>query len=319
MSADDFCKIKLGEPFCIFDADHVSQQAVFYYPILNDDNQYILLLTVIDTNHSLQGSLDNELVNDLNTIDYLNTDYVFYKTNEKLIACCQTNVIFLNAQTYDDPYSDMDYESIHENLILSMKHFEEYNIEENQSNSNTIPLETYSPAFSSVVNDTDYKDKMLKLYNAKGQGNYDRCWAASVATIANYLKGSNVSAANVCDIMNISYNAGGSIIDKQNALKKYGISYNKLRYRTLNWTEIQKNIDKKKPVAMSASAGSVWHAVTLIGYRSFTVNQYIAIWDSAANGNNGTTKVIYYSGAYTTFQFSTTGPVFTWKRALSQY
>ena len=49
-----------------------------------------------------------------------------------------------------------------------------------------------------------------------------------------------------CDVMNIDYDAGGSIYDKQNALIKYGIFYSKLRNRTLSWTEIKKNIDNKR-------------------------------------------------------------------------
>ena len=133
----------------------------------------------------------------------------------------------MNAQTCDNPYSATNYESIHENLILSLKNFKEYNVEENLLNSDTLQLETYSAAFSSVVNDSDYKEKMLKLHNAKGLGNYSRCWAASVATIINYLRGTNVSAAKICDVMNIDYDAGGSIYDKQNALIKYGIFYSK--------------------------------------------------------------------------------------------
>lgn len=84
-------------------------------------------------------------------------------------------LFFLNAQTCDNPYSATNYESIHENLILSLKNFKEYNVEENLLNSDTLQLETYSAAFSSVVNDSDYKEKMLKLHNAKGQGNYSRC------------------------------------------------------------------------------------------------------------------------------------------------
>ena len=104
--------------------------------------------------------------------------------------------------------------------------------------------------------------------------------------------------------MNIDYDAGVSIYDKQNALIKYGIFYSKLRNRTLSWTEIKKNIDNKNPVAMSAVATNAWHAVTLVGYRSFKVNQYV---------------VIYYSGANTTFQSSASGPIFTWIYSLSQY
>ena len=87
----------------------------------------------------------------------------------------------------------------------------------------------------------------------------------------------------------------------------------------MNWSEIKSNIDHKKPVAMSAFSSSAGHAVTLVGYRSFKINQFIAIWDSAANNGKGATKVIYYLGPHTTFQSAATGPVFTWTKSLSSY
>ena len=70
------------------------------------------------------------------------------------------------------------------------------------------------------------KIKLCTLYNYKGQGNYGMCWAASVASIVNYIKGSNISAATVCKKMNIGYNDGATPGQAQLALMKYGVDYN---------------------------------------------------------------------------------------------
>lgn len=320
LTNDDFSNIRIGEPFFILNLESESQEPIYYYPLLNSDNEFVLLLTVINTNHSWQCSMDNELVDELNLIDYYYIDYVFYKVNDTIIAQNSNDIQYMNSTVYNNPYCVLSYDQIHNILINSISTMKKINVEKNIEIANGLPtIEKYSPAYSSVVSTTDFQEKMLKLYNSKGQGNYGRCWAASVATIANYLNGTNISAAKVCNDMGIGYNAGGSITDKQTALKKYGISYNNTRSRSLSWAEITKNINYKKPVALSCSSSAGWHAVTLVGYRSFKVNQFIAIWDSATNSGAGATKIIYYSGSSTTFQSSTTGPVFTWVYSLSRY
>lgn len=159
----------------------------------------------------------------------------------------------------------------------------------------------------------------MKLYNAKGQGNYGMCWAASVATIVNYLKGNNITAKQVCNKMGIGYNEGGTINDKQKALKKYSINYNHINQSTISWSKVKSNVNNKKPIAISASAnsGKNWHAVTIIGYQNYKVNDYIVIWNSGLNGGNGGSQVIYYYNKYTTFQYG--GSSYTWVKTLSYY
>lgn len=50
--------------------------------------------------------------------------------------------------------------------------------------------------------------KKCELYYRQTQGNYGLCWAASIATIANYLNGTNYTAMQIADKEGIGYNKG---------------------------------------------------------------------------------------------------------------
>ncbi len=317
LTDDDFIDIKLGEPFCIYKIGDSEQKGIYYYPLINSENQFILLMTIIDTNHSMQYCLSNEFIDILNQIDYYNIDYVFYEDEEDVIAQSCADIFYLyNSET--ETSSKVDYYDIHRRIISSMKSLEEINIEENSNNTDANVKERYTRSFSTDIEETGRCVKMFQLCNAQGQFSKGMCWAASVATMVNYINGSNISAMQVCNLMNIGYDEGGDIYDKKAALLKFGLQYH-ICWTTLNWDKIQRNIDMKMPIAMSATSTDGMHAVTLVGYRIVQFNRYIAIWDSASNGGNGAMKIINYSGKYTTFRSDVSGPVFTWIESLYYY
>lgn len=218
-------------------------------------------------------------------------------------------------------FSPLCYIDKYKIIVKSLNHTEQANIDIEIQNSirQDVIAESYIPKFSTNTSNSFSCFKTMKLYNAKGQGNYGMCWAASVATIVNYLKGSNITAKQVCNKMGIGYNEGGTINDKQKALKKYSINYNHINQSTISWSKVKSNVNNKKPIAISASAnsGKNWHAVTIIGYQNYKVNDYIVIWNSGLNGGNGGSQVIYYYNKYTTFQYG--GSLYTWVKTLSYY
>lgn len=315
---EDFKNVKIGEPFCIFAIEDSSQSPVYYYPIINSKNEFVLMLTVINTNHTWQCSIDSELVSDLNKINYYHDDYIFYKVNDGIVAQGKDSMHNIIVPTSNNPYSNLSYNDIHNKIIDWVSTMEEINIEEDFKTTDGVSdIAMYTPAFSREVNDQYTVEKVMKLYNAKGQGSYGRCWAASVATIVNYIKGKNIGAASVCDTMHIGYNDGATNQDAKDALKKYGVDYGYIRNRSLNWSEITQNINNKKPIYLFASGKSSNHAVTIVGYKRYKVNEYITLWDSASNNGKGTTRIINYSGDYTIIQSSSTGPIFKWSASLS--
>ena len=119
------------------------------------------------------------------------------------------------------------------------------NISVNSSSENI--KDKYTPSINAVSNDS----KQCVLYNKKGQGNYGLCWAASVATICNYLNGSNITAKNVADKMNIGYDEGAGLYDAQRAMSAYGVIYNNFNYSTvypMSWSALKTDIGDKYPV-----------------------------------------------------------------------
>lgn len=146
-----------------------------------------------------------------------------------------------------------------------------------------------------------------------GQGAYANCWAASVATIVNYRKSSYyLTAKAVCDKMGIGYNAGGTIYDKRNALKKYGYNYNYIRNSQLSWSQIWSNLSGKWPIAMSTSSSNSAHALTLVGCRNARGLYYITVWNSATSAYE---TMQYISNGKTTYMMN--NAIFTWTKSLS--
>lgn len=105
-------------------------------------------------------------------------------------------------------------------------------------------IDGYSPSYSVNTSST----QICSLYNSQGQGSYGRCWAASMATILNYLNGTSITAANICDTMNIGYNDGASIETAMHAMANYTTDmYLNLIYSQATFSNIKTNIGAKNP------------------------------------------------------------------------
>ncbi len=91
------------------------------------------------------------------------------------------------------------------------------------------------------------------ITNFVTQGSYNLCWAACVATIANYKKGLSLTAAAVATARGHNYTSssytGGSATDVTEALAAYGLSYSFTLTR-IAWTQIKQNIQNRTPFVM---------------------------------------------------------------------
>jgi hypothetical protein len=165
--------------------------------------------------------------------------------------------------------------------------------------------EEYTPGLRK--NDYGY---VCKLFNQKGQGSLPICWAASVATIVNYIQGKNVTAKQVCRNINHKY-TGGNIDTKEKALNSYGIKYTQKRNRQLNWSEIVENIQRKSPIAASTFSKESGHAITIYGYRTMQKEKSVIFWNSADEDFH------YMSYKNGKFAFEFNNKFFVWKKSLS--
>lgn len=309
--------VSLGIPFVIYELDTEVQDEIYYYPILGTDGNIILLMCVIGTTEGWNLSASEEWVNELNKIGGIKSDLVFYKVGENLWA-----------EDDKDIYEIIGDKNLFAEYSVSRGYLEE---KEKYSKENTIfkktdinkititsknRKDTYTPAFSSSTTNS----KICSLYNSKGQGNYGLCWAATVATICNYRKGTNLSASTIADGMNIGYDDGANIYEAQQALKNNGVQYNSV-YGNSNtkmpWSVLKANIDNKYPIYVSAKATNSGHAVTAYGYTIAAGMKYIVLWNSGINGGKGSPITVSFYEDGTSFSYNNT--TYTWTYSVSQY
>lgn len=285
----------LGEPFIIANVDKKEVEKVYYYPIIIG-NKVRLVLATISTSEGWSLSLSEEYVESLNSIDYVNATCGVMSISGNKIVPVKENMVEKANET-----------------LLDMKTIDIHNISETSIKRSEL-VESYTPSYSFDVTTGSDMGRIFSLYNRKGQGTLPICWAASVATIVNYRKGSNLSAKEVCDAMGTKY-TGQNIDMKLKALHYYGLTAYKKQSSCLKWKTIIKNVDNKRPVAMSTfNNNSSGHAVTLIGYRFRNGTKYVVFWNS---GNQEIQTVTYSSGGNVTYTYN--GEAWVWTKSLSRY
>lgn len=292
-SISDKNKLNLESPFVIYDKNETIWDEVYYYPISYKDN-IILVMSVINTTEGWTLSASQELIKQLNNLEYQkNSVNVFYRDNDNQIKQLESN----------------DVSNAINNHTINMQPIDIAEVKK-ESNSCNIK-EGYTPSYSFNLTTGSDIGQILKLYNRQGQGNLDICWAASVATIVNYLQGKNLSAKKVCDDNGYKY-VGHDISVKSKALKYYGIHYS-IQTSALSWKTVIKNIENKQPIAMSTFSNGSGHAVTLIGYRFRNGNKYIVLW----NSGNEEIQTVLYKEENTVYQYN--NKAWTWTKSLASY
>lgn len=285
-------KTSLGDPFVILSE---SNEEVYYFPVITE-NKVIYVISVINTSDGLTMSGSYELVNIIN--DKMNdSTLIIYDENETI-------------RTYD--VTDSEYEEIVEQTSEYLDNMSIVNLD--KIHKKNAKKEEYTPSYSYNVTSGNVTGKICSTYNFKSQGSLPICWAASVATIVNYMNGTNISAKQVCNDMNLPYK-GKDIYIKQKALCLYGLIFTKTDAQ-LSWSQIKDNINKKSLIAASTFAESgVGHAITIHGYKYYAPvsEKYIYFW----NSGNSSVEVAIYKTAGTTYTYN--GKTFTWTRTLSKY
>lgn len=91
------------------------------------------------------------------------------------------------------------------------------------------------------------------------------CWAASVASIVNYKLGENITAADVCNLMNIGYDTGANGNTASLALNIYGVSSYAVG-SPISFQQVTSYINNNKPVYMRSTSNIGNHATVINGW-----------------------------------------------------
>lgn len=318
LTSDDINQYELKSPYVVYDYDDNNPE-IYYYPVTLNDN-IVMVISIVETTEGYSISGSEEMVDGLNNIDYVSesNDIVFYENGCEIDAETENGIFLvekideMQGEISEAPenFISMNISEKKEVVKESLKTTESLNLDYVQavSEDNNIIEEVYSPAYSTNTS----TNKTCKLYNAQGQGNLPICWAASVATVVNYRKGTSITAKNVCDVMNTGY-VGATIDVKQNALKKYGLNYTK-RNSQLTYNQIKTNINNKYPIAASTfEPGGGAHAITVYGWNMPKVTEFVIIWNSGTNSS----QTMYYNPNGSTYTYN--NKTWTWTKSLSYY
>ncbi|MCR5678313.1 MAG: hypothetical protein K6G13_09820 [Agathobacter sp.] len=292
-------------------------EPAYYFPVLEDE-KVVFVVAVIETGDGYTISGDDVYVDWLNEIDYVSDKSLIFAICDDYIITKGTSDFY----TYDDaaPLLEKEQEAIERFEKEEYRETVEYvanellSLDENGSEVGKQTIkEGYTPSFA--VNDMEggHGTRICQLNGySVSQNGRNMCWAASVATIVNYRKGTRYSAYSVCDLMNISYDQGATITQKKVALKKFGISY-AMTDGVLAIGRVKCNIDNKYPIAMSCYSEEGAHAVTLYGYSCRVGGDYIVI----RNPQKDTQITVKYNSG--NVYFTSYGTKWKWRRTLSYY
>jgi len=293
-------KVKVEKPFFVYNYVEKTKYAIYNYPVsYNGKVVFIVCVAKVDGEWSL--SISQENIDFLNKINYSkeNGKYIFFTDGENLFAQSQCMIYSESAFGYSK--WNRSFEEKKEIINKETKCLDEINVD---SNDNNI-LDDYSRKYA--INTADHV--RLSLYNKRGQGNLPICWAASVATMANYINGTKITAGDVCMALKHDYD-GASPAYVNSRLSSFGIDYRSFIKESASWTTIKKNINGKWPLYMSSknSSGN-GHATVLYGYQIISGKKYVVIW----NPGNEKTYVSAYAKQKTSFYYSNS--TFVWCKA----
>lgn len=219
----DLMDVKLGKPFVIFE-EELGQDEIYYFPLVKN-NKVIMVLGVSGANNGWGVSLGTEYVDMLNDIGYSQNSYYFIKQRDTLLAenpmqSFGLRVVNDSMQITTKP-SSFIWQEKREEFAERIASFNKVNVEKALKDyCMGNKLEGYAPSFGTSTSTA----KVMALNNPQGQGNTDLCWAASVATIVNYIYGTNHTALEVANDQGVGNKPGGLSM-KQTALDYYGVNY----------------------------------------------------------------------------------------------
>lgn len=306
----ELSNLKIDDPIFIYDTDDTVQEKAVYYPVRNVRlNKILFVVAVVATTEGINYSINTEFVPVLNSLSDETSEYIYYSAEDRIIAESKKEKKEISAGETNNDFIDKSFEAKEKIIADSLSKVEELDLEEEKKYTNI--LGAYTPT---VTDELGYYYCNIK--NAKGQGSGNTCWAASVATIVNYIKGRNVSAKNVCEAVNRGVDDGGNIDHQKEALLHYGVNYSRLDTQLPTFDFVKVNIQNKRPVAIvgGRSAG-LGHATTLYGYKNVAGGQYLMLWDSALNRGTGGVSIVAYNASGTTF--NSQGINYTWVATLA--
>lgn len=270
---------ELCEPYIVYDVEKDVQEPLYYFPIKNNHEQIVLVMSVFLTESGWSDSISKSMADELNDKDYLGEECLVYADDDEICVenkNSKISVAKVNGRDIKE-FVKKGFESKKQEVRKNYK--VDFNIK-------LVDEDDDCKAQSKILisSKTDMLlDTSNRVVNQKvNDEQKDICWAATVGTIYNYIKDKNITAKDVCDKVKHKYTAASN----ETILKAFDV--HELTYRkvdsTLDYDRIRGQLKERKPIAMWTKAKNkrYSHMVTLVGINLSEHNQpRITIWNSA--------------------------------------
>ncbi|MBD5134713.1 MAG: hypothetical protein HDT39_01930 [Lachnospiraceae bacterium] len=273
---DDF---QLCDPYIVYDVEKEVQEPLYYFPIKNSQEKIVLVMAIFLTENGWSDSISGCMADELNDKRYLEEECLIYGDSDEICVENEENQPDIEKVDGAEIQKFTKKEFRNKKKEFKKKYKVDFNVKLTESNDEDSMVQSgfiISTGTNILIDSKDYAENQ----KIKGKQKYI-CWAASVATIYNYVKDKHITAKNVCDNIGHSY-AEGTYKTVLRAFEEHELDYVKVD-STLDYDRIRSNLKGRKPISMwTRASNNNSHLVTLVGIDLGERNQpRITIWNSA--------------------------------------
>lgn len=293
ISQTDFDKLYIGDPFYSYECIGGSLQEldVLTYPIFCD-NKIVLFCVENTKDEEYFVQLSNGFTEELTNFFISETEIALVYDNEKCYIVSENGIETLSSAGVQLDYRDRLDECQQENIIFSKLQ----------------PMEKVEYTGIKTRASHAYLSIPLVL-----QGDYNICWAASVASIGNYIASKNYTAIDIAkSYYGDDFNYGLEVNTAMDVLDKvYGTKYYSSKTETLSDSMIYYNLMAGYPVYAKWMSGYNSHATVI---RGIMTDSYMQIMDP-----NSGFVVVNKSGDTYSYYCNTLGITWTYSGHGARY
>ena len=269
----DLSQLALGTPFNVYQLNDASLTDTqnYYFPLLCN-NQIVALLAVADNNGTLSSTFSQSFAKTLNGILSANRGRAFrlVSVENELLAVDDAEALLVSD---DMGRSDAGEKSPAE-VIGQVSQFSKQNEEANRYEETPVMATRVSHSRASLmavrgpVGPTDSVSRNVPYVSQEGK---NWCWAATCASIINYKKGKNLTAA---DVVKYTFNGktpntGGTTQQDLAAYRHWGLSpYSDPQ--NVSWSSATSELKSRGPIhSLWYSLNGDGHSMTVRGYEYY--------------------------------------------------
>ena len=191
-SVDEF---KLCEPYIVYDVEKEVQDPLFYFQISDSNENIVLVMAVFYTEDRWSNSISKDISEELNSSNYLDEECLIYGDSDDI--CIEKS----NGKIQEENVDGKEIEEfVNKSFSQKKKEFKnnyetDFDVQYEKADlTKILDVSGFkSSSRTSILLDTDNAVVDQKI-NGSQRG---ICWAATVATIYNYIKDRKITAKYV--------------------------------------------------------------------------------------------------------------------------